>query len=59
MGAAIDLSKSIQMGVNDARIYVERGAVDRAVSASNHAITDFTEALRLDPNEPQAFFKRA
>jgi tetratricopeptide (TPR) repeat protein len=29
------------------------------VSAYNHAITDFTEALRLDPNEPQAFFKRA
>lgn len=53
------LDEAIDFGLSDGRLYQQRGTLYRLRGSYNSAITDFTEAIRLNPQQASAFEERA
>lgn len=53
------LGEAISLGLNDYRIYLRRGTLERQKTSYDSAIDDFTEAIRLNSQSSVAFSERA
>jgi tetratricopeptide (TPR) repeat protein len=58
-GALLDYAKAEKAGQQDARLYVSRSAVHIAQGHLKEAVRDCDLALRLDPNDADAWYNRA
>lgn len=54
-----DFAVAIQLAPKNAIIYYDRGNLFAAEKNYNRAIDDYTQAIKLDPRFPQAYYNRA
>lgn len=53
------LDEAIDLGLTDAKLYLQRGTLHRLRGENTSALNDFNEAIRINPQQSGAFEERA